>query len=63
VHAPLGKLSFGVEKLLDNIKSFAEAIIKAKPPAAKGKYVRGVAMSSTMGPGVKIDTGNFENLA
>jgi large subunit ribosomal protein L1 len=63
VHAPLGKLSFGVEKLLDNIKSFAEAIIKAKPPAAKGKYVRGVAMSSTMGPGVKIDTSNFENLA
>lgn len=62
VHAPLGKLSFDTNKLVDNLKSFASAIIKAKPASAKGKYVKGVALSSTMGPGLKIDTANFEDV-
>lgn len=62
VHVPIGKLSFGAEKLVQNIKAFAEAIIKAKPSSAKGKYVRTVAVSSTMGPGLKIDIASFENV-
>jgi large subunit ribosomal protein L1 len=62
VHAPMGKISFGAEKLRDNLKSFAEAIMKARPAAAKGRYVKGVAISSTMGPGIKIDTSNFESV-
>jgi large subunit ribosomal protein L1 len=60
VHAPLGKLSFGSEKLITNTKAFAEAVIKAKPPAAKGRYLRGVAISTTMGPGLSIDTNSLE---
>ena len=62
VHAPLGKLSFETNQLVDNLKSFATAIMKARPASAKGKYVKGVALSSTMGPGLKIDTANFENV-
>ena len=62
VHAPMGKLSFGVNKLVDNVSIFAQAIMKAKPASAKGKYVKGVALSSTMGPGLKIDTANFESV-
>ena len=62
VHAPVGKISFGPDKLIDNVKSIAEAIIKAKPASAKGRYVKAVAMSSTMGPGLKIDTVNFESI-
>ena len=61
VHAPMGKLSFGADKLAENVASFAEAIMKARPASAKGKYVKGVALSSTMGPGLRIDTMNFEN--
>jgi large subunit ribosomal protein L1 len=60
VHAPLGKLSFGPDKLVANTKAFALAVIKAKPPAAKGRYLRGVALSSTMGPGLDIDTSSLE---
>ncbi len=62
IHAPLGKLSFGTEKLVANAKAFAEAVIKAKPPAAKGRYLQGVALSSTMGPGLDIETGSLEEL-
>lgn len=54
VHVPIGKVSFDLEKLKDNLSAFAEAIIKAKPPAAKGQYIRSVTVCSTMGPGVKI---------
>ncbi len=57
VHAPIGKLSFGEQKLLENAHSLLAAIVRAKPASAKGNYVRSVAVSSTMGPGVKIDTG------
>tara|TARA_R110002020_G_scaffold392166_2_gene602470 strand:+ start:1106 stop:1804 length:699 start_codon:yes stop_codon:yes gene_type:complete len=55
VHAGIGKASFGAEQILENIRAFADAVIKAKPTGAKGNYVKRVAISSTMGPGVKID--------
>ena len=63
VHAPLGKVSFGPERLLDNAKALIESIIKAKPAAAKGKYVRSIALSSTMGPGVHVDLASVEGHA
>src|ERR1700712_5366707 len=56
VHAPLGKLSFPVEALETNLNAFMDQIVRAKPAAAKGVYVRNVAISSTMGPGVALDT-------
>ena len=56
IHAGLGKLSFGEEKLRQNFDAFVDAIVKAKPAGAKGKYVRKIALSSSMGPGVKVDT-------
>jgi len=55
VHVPLGKRSFGPEKLAENFHTMMEAIVKAKPAAAKGQYVKSVSVSSTMGPGVKIN--------
>jgi large subunit ribosomal protein L1 len=55
VHAGIGKASFDPKALEENIKAFADAVIKAKPAGAKGNYVKRVAISSTMGPGVKID--------
>lgn len=56
IHVPVGKKSFGTEKLVDNIKAIMDAIIKAKPAAAKGKYLRSVTIASTMGPGIKLNT-------
>jgi large subunit ribosomal protein L1 len=55
VHAGIGKVSFGEEKLVENVRAFVEKIIQLKPPTSKGIYVRSVALSSTMGPGVKFD--------
>jgi large subunit ribosomal protein L1 len=55
VHCPIGKVSFGVEKLSENFNALASAIIKAKPAAAKGQYIRSAVVASTMGPGVKIN--------
>ncbi|WP_061938772.1 50S ribosomal protein L1 [Aureimonas sp. AU22] len=55
VHAGIGKASFGADALLENIRAFADAVQKAKPSGAKGNYVQRVAVSSTMGPGIKID--------
>lgn len=55
VHVPIGKVSFGSEKLGENFQAIVEALIKAKPAAAKGKYLRTVTVASTMGPGVKIN--------
>lgn len=54
IHCPVGKVSFGTEKLLDNFRTLMETIIKAKPAAAKGQYLRSVVLSSTMGPGIKV---------
>ena len=55
VHTPIGKVSFGQEKLKDNFDALVEAVVKAKPSAAKGQYLRSVTVASTMGPGVKIN--------
>jgi large subunit ribosomal protein L1 len=55
IHAGIGKASFPADKLLENAKAFADAIVKAKPAGAKGNYVQKVAVSSTMGPGVRVD--------
>ena len=55
IHCPVGKVSFGKEKLEENFSALMSAIIKAKPSAAKGQYLRSVAVASTMGPGVKIN--------
>lgn len=55
VHSPVGKVSFGAEKLNENIMALLDAVIKLKPASSKGTYVRGIALSSTMGPGVRID--------
>jgi large subunit ribosomal protein L1 len=60
IHAPIGKVSFGAEKLLDNAKAIIDSVLKAKPAAAKGKYVKSIALSSTMGPGVRIDLASVE---
>ena len=56
VHAPVGKLSFPAQSLIDNTHALVDSVVKAKPSAAKGKYLRSVTMSSTMGPGIVIDT-------
>src|SRR5208282_6082723 len=56
VHARIGKVSFGEQKLLDNARTLLGAIIRAKPASAKGNYIKSVAVSSTMGPGVRVDT-------
>ena len=56
IHVPIGKKSFGEEKIADNFKTVMDALVKAKPAAAKGQYLRSVVLSSTMGPGVKINT-------
>jgi large subunit ribosomal protein L1 len=55
IHVPIGRVSFELEKLSDNLNVFAEALIKARPAAAKGQYMRSVSVCSTMGPGVKIN--------
>lgn len=60
VHAPIGKVSFSSERLLENAEAVVSSVVKAKPAAAKGKYVRSVAVASTMGPGVRVDSAGFE---
>ena len=59
VHCPIGKASFGAEKLEENFKALVDAIVKAKPAAAKGQYIKSISVSTTMGPGVKISTAKF----
>jgi large subunit ribosomal protein L1 len=60
VHAPVGKVSFGPDKLLENARALIDSVIKAKPAVAKGRYVKSIALSSTMGPGVKVDLASVE---
>ena len=55
IHCPIGKISFGAEKLAENFNTLMDAIVKAKPAAAKGQYVRSCVLSATMGPGIKIN--------
>jgi large subunit ribosomal protein L1 len=55
IHVPVGKASFGKEKLMDNFHTLMNAIVKAKPAASKGQYLKGISVSSTMGPGIKIN--------
>lgn len=60
VHVPVGKASFGAEKLVENARALLAAVVRAKPAAAKGNYVRSVAVSTTMGPGVRVDTASAQ---
>ena len=62
VHTPVGRVSFGADKILENIASFIETIVRLKPAASKGTYIRGIAISTTMGPGIKIDPANVKAL-
>jgi len=61
VHAPFGKSSFNADKLIQNARALIEAILRAKPPTSKGKYLRGITISSTMSPGVAIDLATVES--
>jgi len=61
VHAPVGKASFSADKLKDNLNSLMEVILKAKPPAAKGIYLQAACISTTQGPGIKLDTSAITN--
>ena len=56
IHCPIGKASFGAEKLSENFTTLMSAIIKAKPAAAKGQYIKSCVLASTMGPGIKINS-------
>lgn len=59
VHVPIGKVSFDTQRLLDNAKAIIDSIVKAKPPTSKGKYLKKLSISSTMGPGIAIDIGKL----
>ena len=59
IHCPIGKVSFGAEKLTENLNTLLTAVVKAKPAAAKGQYIRSCVVASTMGPGVKVNTAKF----
>ncbi|MCS7200016.1 MAG: 50S ribosomal protein L1 [Caldimicrobium sp.] len=62
LHAPVGKVSFGQKKILENLCALFEAILKAKPASAKGQYIKGITLSTTMGPGIKVDINDLRNL-
>lgn len=59
IHVPIGKASFGAEKLSDNLTTIMDAIVKAKPSAAKGQYIRSATVASTMGPGIKLNSAKY----
>ena len=59
IHCPIGKVSFGSEKLVENFDTLIAAIIKAKPAAAKGQYIKSCVLASTMGPGIKVSTAKY----
>jgi large subunit ribosomal protein L1 len=62
VHVPVGKVSFGFDRLLENVKTILDVIIRAKPPTSKGIYFRSIGLSTTMGPGIKIDPAYVRNI-
>jgi large subunit ribosomal protein L1 len=62
VHAPMGKVSFGPEKIVQNITAFLETIMRLKPTSSKGTYLKGVAISTTMGPGFKVDINQIKDM-
>jgi large subunit ribosomal protein L1 len=62
VHAPMGKVSFGVDKIVQNIAAFFDTIMRLKPASSKGTYLKGIAISTTMGPGLKIDSALVKDL-
>ena len=62
VHAPMGKVSFGAEKIIQNLTALLETIIRLKPASSKGTYLRSIVMSTTMGPGIKLDTASIKDL-
>jgi large subunit ribosomal protein L1 len=62
VHVPVGKVSFGFDRLLENVKTILDVISRAKPPTSKGVYFRSIALSTTMGPGIKIDPADVRNI-
>ena len=62
IHCPIGKASFGSEKLFENFDALMNAIVKAKPEASKGQYIKSCVVSSTMGPGIKINSSKLENI-
>jgi large subunit ribosomal protein L1 len=62
VHSPVGKVSFGADKLMENISALLEAIIKLKPSSSKGTYLKGISLSTTMGPGIKVDPLDVRNI-
>ncbi len=62
VHAPMGKVSFGAEKLVQNLTAFLETIMRLKPTSSKGIYLKTLAISTTMGPGIRIDTSSIKDL-
>jgi large subunit ribosomal protein L1 len=63
VHVPVGKISFTPDKLIDNATTLITSVIKAKPSVAKGKYIKGCYLSSSMGPGIALDTTAIETAA
>jgi len=63
IHAPLGKTSFSAQSLIENAHALVDSVVRAKPSAAKGKYLKSVTVSSTMGPGVTIDTVHIDERA
>jgi len=62
VHAPMGKVSFGVEKIVQNLAAFLDTILRLKPASSKGTYLKGIAVSTTMGPGIRIDATQVKDL-
>ena len=59
IHVPIGKASFSEEQLADNFQTLIDAVVKAKPAAAKGQYIKSLVVASTMGPGVKVNTSKY----
>jgi len=62
IHAPMGRVSFGVEKIVQNITAFLETILRLKPASSKGTYLKGIALSTTMGPGIRVDAAYVKDL-